>query len=244
MLIHTMTEEETLKEVKRDFRAWAYSSVFRFCERYAKERKKRKVEKSKEYIKVCKTKSPRKNNWIFLLQKDPIYTKYKSVSNTSFTMIVYYYTDKGFRVFKVVPSSKGEGLQRIDIYNSHLFKRYAERMGLDITKPIEVAIEFFKNNNSSTGRISKEDNCSLASICKDGLLLGESKEQYLIYKTFVSRDLLFKNQIDEEKDLLEKLQDSIQELLNRDTFNVGERLEYEFKSSVMKNIKGSSHNKI
>ncbi len=117
---------------------------------------------------------------------------------------MYYYTSKGFRVF--IPSSDKIFL----VYNGHLFKRYNERLNLNLASTLEAAIHYFTYNAYMHPHILEKNGMIYAiGLCKDGFLLGEVKYNnvWLEWKTFISRNLARADQDEMEKELIDQLND-------------------------------------
>jgi len=233
MLVDTMTHIEKLIEVEKDYRSFSYSRLQRLAADYEKERRKKKIDKAAKFTRTYKLRSPNKNFWLYHFNKDPVFKKYKKVTDCAFTMYTFYINPKGFQVFKIVPTTTGAGIQTITTYNSHVFKRYAERTGADFTQPLKTAQQFFKNNPSS---ISKGFDKKVIGICSDGLLLGSYLDSNVIFKTFITKEQMKQDQKGEEKEMLEGIESNVIELLNSNTFDLKDRLEYEYTRQILKDL--------
>lgn len=80
----------------------------------------------------------------------------------------------------------------VSLYSPHLFKRYKERMKLNL-EGIDVIKEFFIRN--ATGHRNSDfkrkdgDDCDVMDLCYDGAIFGQSTpEGHTLYKTFINQD--------------------------------------------------------
>jgi hypothetical protein len=214
MLVEAMNPAEIATQVYREYIKIFCTTVQRLVYEYDRERRKLKIDKSRIYTKHYAIKTAQKNHWIIFLGKAPSKEKYKGLECTNVCCMVYYYTSKGFRAF--VPSS-GNALI---IYNGHLFKRYNERLNLNLASTLEAAIHFFTYNcYVHPDAINKDERVFTIGFCKDGLLLGELKHNnvWLEWKTFISRNLARADQDEMEKQLMEELNEHIAAEIKKDT---------------------------
>ena len=139
MLVEAMNYQEITKEVMKDFEKLRANTEPRLGDGYEKERRKFKIDKSRTYPKAYSVKTASKNTWILFFSKAPGRDKYQGQDSTTVSYVVYYYTSRGLSVINL--SSAGY----LELYYGHFFKRYNERMNLNLDKPIEIshAIIFF-----------------------------------------------------------------------------------------------------
>jgi hypothetical protein len=80
----------------------------------------------------------------------------------------------------------------------------------------------------------------MVGICKDGFCFGEIQKEsdWLVNKTFVSRDLAFDNQNSLEAELREKLKQDVLHQFAASDYN---ELAHQRKSDVMLSIAGQRH---
>jgi hypothetical protein len=183
-------------------------SVERLVHEYDRKRRRAKIDRKLEYCKAYEIKTHRKNTWVIIVSKAPSAEKYKGPETVSWDGLVYYRNALGLRVFKVNNLSGG-----FSVYNGHLFKRYNERLGLGLVKPVDIIKRFFCNNGYGlTKIIAKEGREFTIEVCRDGLLLGELYEgrMWHVHKTFISRDLARMDQDEVERELMDGLQNEIQ----------------------------------
>lgn len=207
MLVEAMSRGEIATQVYREYTKILYTTVQRLLNEYDRERRKLKIDKSRIYTKHYAIKTAQKNNWIIFIGKAPSKEKYKGIECANACCIVYYYTSKGFRAF--CPSSD----EVFVVYNGHLFKRYNERLNLNLASTLDAAIHYFKYNcYLHPNLIEKNGQLYAIGFCRDGLLLGELKHNYvwLEWKTFVSRNLARADQDEMEKELFEQLKDHME----------------------------------
>lgn len=85
------------------------------------------------------------------------------------------------------------GLKKVvDLYSPHLFRRYKERMNLNM-EGIDVIKEFFTRNvtkhRNSDFKRKDGDDCDIMDLCYDGAIFGQSTiEGHTTYKTFINKD--------------------------------------------------------
>lgn len=106
------------------------------------------------------------------------------------------------------------------ILTSHLFDRYRERFFKDMTIPkMEVIKSYIYNNYMFYSDIGP-DNVVYGTV-NDGINLGESypKDNYVVYKTFVSRELLFSDQLISSEFHNEKLYEALKNRKQQDLVN-------------------------
>ena len=101
--------------------------------------------------------------------------------------------------------------QVVSLYSPHLFKRYKERMKLDL-EGIDVIKEFFTRNITvhRNGDFQRKDgdDCDVMDMCYDGAIFGQSTpEGHTIYKTFINHQ----DMSDYRKSLNDEYNDRIKE---------------------------------
>ncbi len=237
MLISTMTPKEIREEVYKDYRSIIDISLNRLTQKYNRERKKLKVRKESTFQRFYSIKTKNKNPWLIAIGKAPIVEKYKKTEDMHLGLYVYYYTSKGIRVFKPNPNvhdfSKNRGLV---VYNSHLFTRYRERMGLSITDPLEIIKRYFTHNAYLTASDTIIDGRQYTlSKVKEGYVLGEIQEEgwFWAQKTFITEDQSFDCQDEVAQQLMSNLQKNLNDMLYEPQFR---QLDYEFRANIMKGI--------
>jgi len=228
MLLDTMNLTELANEVLTDWEK-AAKSLERIGLEYTKQRKRLKISRDEIYRKIYEIKTKKKNKWIFILSKVQSDEKYNGSCSIEASCFVYFYTSVGLRVIKIVPEGG------FAIFNGHLFSRYNERMKLKLIEPLEMVKHFFFNNGFCTSKeLSKDGRAFTFGIVKDGILLGEIHGDWIVYKTFVTRDLITPNQCAIEDDLVTSLQDEIREELNNPE---KDKVSHYYKSDILKVLK-------
>jgi hypothetical protein len=187
MLLPTMTRQEVNAEIIRETHKIETDVMDRLVEEYDRERRKLKIDKSNTYTKAYPVKTRGKNTWILFIQKSPGIAKYQDETDTATTAVVYYYSAKGLQAFRLHSEKKF-----MEVFNGHLFVRYNERMKLGLVSMVDMIVAFFTNCGYlqiQRKRIGDKD--FTVSICRDGIALGKYYYQpdWLVHKTFISRDL-------------------------------------------------------
>ena len=206
MLVPSMNPQEITKEVLTDFNKLYDTTATRLGGEYNRERKKLKIDKTKAYIKTYTVKTHSKNPWILYLRKAPAIDKYQDEDSIHVGFVTYYYGGKGLTVFNMSPASQ------LQVFYGHFFKRYNERMNLNLSTPIDVVKNyFFRNGYAGYSVIPKEGKEYVMGFSPEGILLGELQHNrlWLVNKTFVSRDLSRHDQDEAEKALILKLRKEI-----------------------------------
>ncbi len=204
MLLTTMTPAEINTQIYREYDKLYSTTVIRLLYEYDRERKKLKIDKTRLYTKDYHVKTKDKNKWIIFIGKAPAIDKYNGPQTTAVNCSVYYHTEKGIRVFNPCPNDI------VEVYNSHFFARYNERLGLNLTNTVDIITHFFKyNRDHKVVTDEKGDRMLTTGFCKHGLLLGEYDISYnydwLVWKTFVSRNLTRKDQKKTENEILQEI---------------------------------------
>jgi len=202
MLVPGMQLSEIRKEIEADRPAIVHKLIS-LTDKGLKQMRKTnmsRLHKSMDYI------SPRKNNWIIgYTFRAP--SKDKSIVH----YVAIMYIPGGFTVFYPPPNDPV-----IMLYTSHFFKRYNERLHLNLTDPKEK-IRHFMLNGSETPYEKLEDvnenAFSFFARNQMGVLLGMhyKKENIAKFNTFLSEDMLKGSQVA----LSEKLKQVIDKYKNQ-----------------------------
>jgi len=204
MLVPAMNNKEITAEIKRDAEKIYAGTFNRLIEEYDKERRKFKIDKTKTYCKEYKIKTAAKNNWVLFFRKKDNVDIYKGLADAGGCCITYYYNEQGLRFF----SYTGNG-HPIEVYNAHFFKRYSERLQLNITDTLEVAKYFTKTHNEvRAGIMGEDDDEYLVALYEEGIGLGRYDAEYnwIIYNTFISNELVRDDQQEMSKTLLSQIE--------------------------------------
>jgi hypothetical protein len=202
MLVDSMTPAEITKEIQKDFLKLYNTTADRLGEEYNRERKKLKIDTGRTYPKAYSIKTATKNTWILFFSMAPRETKYKGIDSINVSYVVYYYNATGLRVFHHTSG------KQIEVYNGHFFTRYNERMHLNLDKPLDIVKKYFMYGSHSIYSIEKKDDKEYTiGISSEGILLGELQHdrQWLVNKTFISRDTASSAHDEAEKKLLASL---------------------------------------
>lgn len=183
---------------------------------YDRERKKLKIKKENNYFKIYKVKTAAKNNWLLYIHKCHTEEQYRGPESARYMNVAYYYDSVGLKVVSIGYENM------LTTYNGHFFKRYNERIGLNLSQPLDIVNAFFANcGYVHADVIEKKDRLSLFGVVKDGLMLGDYHQNpvTLEWKTFITRDLKKAEQDNMEKDLIEGLQMQVIRARQQDTYN-------------------------
>ena len=88
--------------------------------------------------------------------------------------------------------SMAYGIKKVvNLYSPHLFKRYNERMNLNLTG-LDIIKEFFKRNvtshRNSDFKRKDGDECDVMDLCYDGAIYGQcTPEGHVTYHTFIDK---------------------------------------------------------
>ena len=197
-----MNHQEITAQVSNEYDKICKTTLLRVGSEYGRERKKIGINKEDVYPKEYEIKTAGKNNWIIFIHKSPGVKKYTGTKDISFLSVVYYYSDKGLKVlYKAAPGLFAG-------FTSHFFKRYNERLGLNLSKPIDIVKAFFRKGMYCTLKaVVRNNKPHIIGFGVDGIRLGEIRYDftYVEWKTFVNRELAFKNQKELECKLIKDL---------------------------------------
>jgi len=203
-----MNTKEITREILNDYHIITTSSTFtRLANEYYHERKKLNVKREADYVKFYDIKTKSKNNWVIILSKDISHKKYEHIEDGTFRLFVYYYNCKDICVLQTGPSKK------IGYYYGHMFKRYRERMELNIPDLMDVIKHFFINIYLPYHKYYRQADGQLKMIAltKEGFIMGEINEEdhWTIYKTFIGRKTANSMTTSEEKAVINKLRETL-----------------------------------
>jgi hypothetical protein len=184
MLVPAMNLAEIRKEIDKDFEIVQRKSLYVLNDlkrAHAPLRKKR-------IIKVFDYHSKFKNNWIFKWDVDkkvtlPIY-------------LVWYIGNRGLTAIQTFPNHSG-----LFYYTSHYFKRYNERLKLEINDPKKLLHTFMQNHLAYSFQYLEEIAprvWKFYACTKNGVVLGTYIQEHNYYKmnTFITHDMLKGNQLE------------------------------------------------
>lgn len=213
MLLTTMSEAEINKQIHTEWAKLWDTTVKRLLDDYDKERRKLKIEKERTYVRDYHVKTKGKNTWVICIFKSVSNPKYDGQYTTSVCCAVYYFAEKGTRV--MIPCDGG----KTSVYNAHFFKRYNERLNLGLEKQLDIIVHFLKYNHDIYDVLLPHGNqINVMGYCRDGFLLGQlfTKHNWLVWKTFVSRDIAREKQLaTEEKFIAQTYMQAEQAFLNQ-----------------------------
>jgi hypothetical protein len=184
MLVPAMNLAEIRKEIDKDFEIVKRKSMYVLHDL----KKVHAPLRNKRIIKVYDYFSKFKNNWIFKWDVDkkamiPVY-------------LVWYFGDRGLTAIQTFPNSPG-----LFYYTSHYFKRYNERLKLEINDPKKLLHTFMHNHLAYKFEFLEEiapGVYKFFAYTKNGVALGTYIKADDCYKmnTFITHDMLKGNQLD------------------------------------------------
>jgi len=189
MLVSSMNFDEIRVEANAEYDILTKSTtISRLTYEYVSERFKNKVKRNEPYPRFYTIKSKKKNNWLIMIRKKDSVEHVSSPDDFNSLCMLYYNSDKGFRIIMTVPS------RIISIYNEHLFTRYKERMHLDLSGSLEIAKHYFERNYVATFQSFPKGEYvrDMIGLVSNGFALGElhfaNNNIIMYYKTFISRE--------------------------------------------------------
>jgi hypothetical protein len=197
MLVPQMALSEIRKEIELDYPS-IKRKITAMSEAALKQMRKTKMthfHKSMDYV------SPRKNNWIIgFTYRQPA----REHGNVHYMAIMP--RPSGFTVFYPPPGEK-----IILLYTSHFFKRYDERLGLNLVEPKEKIRHFILHAGSAPYEKLFDigpDKFSFFAVNNVGVMLGVhyKNENIAKFNTFITHDMLRGTQV-ERYDKLKQLAD-------------------------------------
>jgi len=141
MLVPSMSYDEIIAEVNSDY--IALLKLMNYKMRNIGFRMKRLGET--RFTETFHMKSERLNEWTVIVNITPF--------ETAFCFYLKSFDSQGIVAYRIV--QEGDAFMLVK-FNSHFFRRYRERMELEITKPEQVMKHFFKNNMDEKHAMSDE----------------------------------------------------------------------------------------
>ena len=215
MLVPAMNHQEIAAQIKGEYYKICTTSLLRLGAEYDRERRKLKVSKEAIYPKEYEIKTAAKNNWIIFLHKAPGEKKYTGTQSLCFLCVVYYYSDKGLMAFYVPENELLAG------FTSHFFKRYNERLHLNLPNPVDIVKAFFRKGMYCTLKIVERNNRPhIIAFGVDGIRFAEIMYDgsYIEWRTFVPRELAYRKQVELEQELTEQLMREMRESEKEETY--------------------------
>jgi hypothetical protein len=186
MIVPAMNLAELRKEIYKDFEIVERKSLF-----VLKDLKKEHAPlRQKRVIKVYDYFSKFKNNWIFKWDVD------KKVSISVY--LAWYIGNRGLTAIQTYTKSS-----TLLYYTSHYFKRYNERLKLEINDPKKLLHVFMHNHLAYQFQLLEEiapGVWKFFAYTKNGVALGTYIKSDDCYKmnTFITHDMLKGNQLEME----------------------------------------------
>jgi hypothetical protein len=185
MVLQGMSWTELKREIERDHeKITGSSTLHRFIYEYHQEREKKKVKPASEHIVFRHFKTNSKNTWFAMIRKSPESEVFRGPDDIRLACFLYYRDHESFRVI----FRSGGGI--LNVFNGHVFKRYRERMGLEIDDPKKVIEHYFERNPDMNfcAMPIRDGYQQVIGMIPDGFLLGEAVtlEAIFLNKTFIS----------------------------------------------------------
>lgn len=234
MLVPSMNQLELTMEVFNDFEILYETTANRLSKEYDRERRKLKIDKRRVYARQYEIKTKSKNPWIISVCKAPAHHKYNGEDSIHVGFVTWYYGNSGLTVFQVSPPF------RLRVFYGHFFKRYNERMNLQLNKPVDLIKRYFLHNTYAGYTVYKENETKkFIGFSPEGIMLGEPRynDLWLVNKTFVSKDLCRTDQDAEERATIARIQERLQKKMQVPAYNA---VEYDQDMSVINVLQGAS----
>lgn len=219
-ILETMEETEISTRIHTDILIILDRNINRLCIEYDRIRKKNKIDKRLEFPMCFDIRTPSKNNWIVILSKASADESYKGLYSIIYGYLFYYFDDNGIKVYKLSP----EG---ISVYTTDFFHTYNENMNLKLVGLMDTVKHYFKNNFNSLERVRENGlNMSVLALVRNGLILGDiiGDSCFIIFHTFITKDMQNAEQTEVSKSLKISLQESIENEICKKDFAKGKYL--------------------
>jgi len=185
MITETMTDIEIYQEVMAE-----YSDIVSYMDKIIPRYRRPIIKSSKFplYFEPVEYLSRRGNKYLIFFHAK---TKKDYGGRIIFAVICIYNTSEGLNVMLYNEPS----VRKIMIYSPHLFSRYRTRFLKDESlSTLDVIKRFFRMNATTVFDFTKGD--EFAGTCNEGVVFGKliNEGKVIIYKTYVSFDMLFDNQ--------------------------------------------------
>lgn len=226
MIVDSMTWQEIASELVCDL---VESDVIAISTRWIRERQKKYVRAYGDRRQRCRfkelyIKSSRNNDFYIV----PIAMNKTSLKkNGAYKIYIAFFPYRGGMCVCTLGTN---GVNKVtpDFYLPHFFDRYKERFSGDEKSQAfkDFVFDFFLYNGESTTKRtpdSKYGEDAIFTRCIDGIMLGYEYGNIHLYKTFISDDLLFDDQIEQSYTLEMKLYDYMNKN-QLESYNVVEKL--------------------
>jgi len=201
-----MNHQEIFSQIQREYEKIRATTIERLFDEYDRERKKLKIKKDDPYIREYSIKTHGKNNWIIFMEKSPAIEKYKKGGYINFIAIIYYYSEQGLRVLHTQENA-------LVSFSSHFFKRYNERMKLNLSNPLDIVKAYFRTGTYGRNKmIENGTTTQIIGFRPQGLQFGLVKydKSYIEWKTFVNNELAFRSQEKIKREAIKELKAGIE----------------------------------
>lgn len=184
MLVPSMSWEEIIAEVNSDYIALLKLMNYKLKNIGFRMQRLGEV----RFTETFHMKTEKMNDWTIILNISPF--------TSEFCFYLKSYDRHGIVAYKI--AQEGDAFMLVK-FNSHFFKRYRERMQLDVVKPEQVMKHFFKNNIDEKHAVSDEytNGAQLAFFSyPNGMGVGrfDAEKNVVHIKTFITKELFNEQQ--------------------------------------------------
>ena len=228
-ILGTMGETEIGTRIHTDVQRIIDRNLYRLCIEYDRIRKKNKIDKRLEFPMCFDIRTPSKNNWIVILSKASADESYKGINSIIIGYLFYYFDDNGIKVYKLSPTD-------IMVFTTDFFHTYYENMNLKLVSLMDIVKHYFKNNFDSAKRVRENGlNMSVLAFVRNGLILGDiiGDSCFIIFHTFITKDMQNAEQTEVYKSLKISLHESIENEISKKDFN---RAQYLYLADLYKSL--------
>lgn len=192
MLTRSMTPKEMQREIAEDMKL-----IFEFLD-HRENNYRRAVLKAKKFPLIFNPfwyKSPRKNTWLVLIEAPDRKALHSDMSKVTFVCLFTH--ENGIYCF--MPTWVNGNMHTV-VFVPHFFSRYASRTDSNLHGK-ELIAKYFKSNSSFVydlkhGEFEGQKVIEVAGSTKHGVALGLVIEAGVLFKTFVTYEMLKGEQIE------------------------------------------------
>ena len=214
MVLPSFTPEQIIGEFEKDL-----ANIFYFADHKKQQLRRAALKAHKFPVSIHGWhKTPMNNNWLYILTAR---TK-KDWGETSMVTFVMTFRDQQGKTWAIMKSSIKEQPLFV-FYVPHLFARYNERMGLELSGN-DLIYRYFKRNSSASFAIKttmiNDTQCKqdITATTQEGVTMGLMTMTGALLKTFISYEMAKGEQI-ENFTKSEKIRQEMEEIYLNDLFD-------------------------